>query len=177
MEMMLHMARTSVDIFRQNYENLIDSVCIDDSRVMISELLPRGNVDMKPYNEVLKSLCADSAVEFVENYNSFLLASGEMLDTYLYDDQVHINASGTRRLLANFDRLHQVTSTSKAPARKPYQNRNCAGFLAFRAGPPRYTKPFRQSNQLCHICDRYGGHNTKECWYNGRNAGFQSRSR
>ena len=108
MEMMLHMARTSVDTFRQNYENLIDSVCIDDSRVMISELLPRGNVDMKPYNEVLKSLCADSAVEFVENYNSFLLASGEMLDTYFYDDQVHINASGTRRLLANFDRLHQV---------------------------------------------------------------------
>ena len=129
---------------------------------------------MKPYNEVLKSLCADNAVEFVENYNIFLLS--EILDTYFYDE-VHINASGTRRLLANFDRLHQVTSTLKAPARKPYQNRNRAGFQAFRAIPPRYTKPFRQSNQLCHICDRYGWHNTKECWYNGRNVGFQSRPR
>ena len=68
--------------FRDSYECLIDSVYVDDRNVIISELLPRDDADVKPYYEVLRSLCEDNAVEFVENFDSFLLASGEMPESY-----------------------------------------------------------------------------------------------
>ena len=43
-----------LDDFRDNYEFLIDSVYVDDRCVIISELFPRDDADMKPYNEVLR---------------------------------------------------------------------------------------------------------------------------
>lgn len=133
---------------------------------------------MTPYNEVLKSLCSDNAVEFVENHNGFLLASGEILDTLFYSDQIHINAAGTKKLLANFNRLHQIIRSSGEPSHKPphYQNRPRAGFRPLKKGPPR-SKPFRPLNQYCHICERFGGHNTQECWYNGWSNRFPSQTR
>ena len=54
-------------------------------------LLPMETVDLKPYNEKLKSLCADNAVEFVENYDSFLLANGQLVDSiYLKSSYISI---------------------------------------------------------------------------------------
>lgn len=124
-----------LDDFRDSYESLIDSVYVDDRRVIISELLPRDDADVQPYNEVLMSLCEDNAVEFVENFDSFLLASGEMPKSYFNDDKVHINTGGTRRLLTNIDRLHQVTRPFMAPAQRPYKTRS--GFQNNRTAPPK----------------------------------------
>ena len=76
-----------LETFRESYEELIDMVAADVSRrVIVSELLPRETVDLKPYNETLKSLCADNAVEFVENYDSFLLANGQLVDSFYLKD-------------------------------------------------------------------------------------------
>lgn len=73
-----------LDTFRENFDTLINTVCDGTRRVIVSEPLPRESVDLEPYNETLSSLCADNAVEFVENYNSFLLATGEIPDTFFF---------------------------------------------------------------------------------------------
>ena len=45
--------------------------------------MPRETVDLKPYNEKLKSLCA-----YVENYDSFLLANGQLVDSFYFKDKL-----------------------------------------------------------------------------------------
>ena len=98
-----------LDSFYEEFDSLIDSVSDGTRRIIISGLLPRDTVDLVPYNTLLQSLCADNAVEFVDNYNNFLLASGEIADTYFCKDKVHINTEDTRRLLCNIDKLHRDT--------------------------------------------------------------------
>lgn len=171
-----------LDTFYEEFDSLIDSVSDGTRRVIISGLLPRDTVDLEPYNEILQSLCADNAVEFVDNYNGFLLASGEIADIYFHKDKVHINTEGTGRLLRNIDKLHRVTrqyatleqNNSSQGYRQGFR-RNAKGF------PSRGYQPspnYRSSYRYCHICSRNGGHSTQECWFNGRNngsAGYASR--
>ena len=76
----------NIESFRENYEELLDIVADGTRRVIVSELLPRETVDLQSYNETLKSLCADNAVELVENYDSFLLANGQLVDSYYLKD-------------------------------------------------------------------------------------------
>ena len=61
----------------EEFETLIDSVSDGTRRVIISGLLPRDTVDLEPYNEIFQSLCADNAVEFVDNYNSYNYLTSE----------------------------------------------------------------------------------------------------
>ena len=49
-------AKTLIITFRDNYEELLDIVADGSLRVIVSELIPRETVDLKPYNETLKSL-------------------------------------------------------------------------------------------------------------------------
>ena len=79
----------------------------------MSVLLPREN-------ETLKSLCADNAVELVENYDSFLLANGQLVDSFYLKDKRHINTAGTRKLLNNINGLHQIFSTH--PVQRHHRN-------------------------------------------------------
>ena len=46
-------------------------------------------------------------MEFVENYDSFLFATGELVDSYYFKDKVHINMTGTRKLLDNINKFHK----------------------------------------------------------------------
>lgn len=156
-----------LETFSEKYESLLNIVSDGTRRVIVSELLPRETVDLKPYNETLKSLCADNAVEFVENYDSFLLANGDMPDSYYYNDKVHISATGTRRLLNNISELHQITRPYSASRHHSYTQRSGYGFRR----RPNNTD-FRghgYDTKYCHICSR-NGHSTQECWYNGRNS-------
>ena len=164
-----------LDSFYEEFDSLIDSVSDGTRRIIISGLLPRDTVDLVPYNKLLQSLCADNAVEFVDNYNSFLLASGEIADTYFCKDKVHINTEGTRSLLCNIDKLHRVTrqytTLEQHNLSQGYRQgfrRNTRGFTSRRyQSSPNY----RSSHKYCHICSRNGGHSTQECWFNGRTNG------
>ena len=153
-----------LDSFQEKYEHLLNTVCDGTRRVIVSGLLPREAVNLQSYNETLKSLCADNAVEFVENYSRFLFASSEMTDALFHKDKVHIS---TRELLSNINKLHQVTRTFQEFKSKPFvqryrsSSRNMAKATNFRQ--------FRSPTKYCHICSRTGGHSTQECWYNGRN--------
>ena len=151
-----------LETFRENYEELLDIVADGSRRVIVSELLPRETVDLQPYNETLKSLCADNAVEFVENYDSFLLANGKLVDSFYNNDKLHINTTGTRKLLNNIKELHQIVCTH--PNQRHRKNRP-----GFHRNPPHDYSNRSAPHKFCHICYRSGSHNTDECWYNGRN--------
>ena len=46
---------TDLDAFCDHYISLLDSLLAEDRRLIVSGLLPRGNVDIEPYNDKLKS--------------------------------------------------------------------------------------------------------------------------
>ena len=100
-----------IDSFRENFEELIDTVTDGSKRVIVSGFLPRNSVDLEPYSETLESLCADNAADFVDDYDSFLLATGEQADSYYNQDKTHINMAGTRKLLKNINGLHRIINT------------------------------------------------------------------
>ena len=156
-----------IESFREHYESLIDTVNDGNRRIIVSGLLPRGSVDLEPYNETLKSMCADNIVELVDNYDSFLLATGELVDSYYSKDKVHINMTGTRKLLENINKVHKVCNMQRAHRQHTDYNNFRQRQTSFRGN--------NQSSKYCHICCRNGNHSTYECWYNGRNERLATR--
>ena len=53
-------------------------------------------------------------MDFVENYQNFLLASGEIPESYYSRNKVHLNNYGTRKLLSNIGKVHRVAAQSQA---------------------------------------------------------------
>ena len=101
---------TDLDAFCDNYISLLDSLLAEDRRLIVSGLLPRGNVDIEPYNDKLKSWCDENDVEYIDQKSdSFSLATGEIAETFFNSDKTHLNASGTRKFLANIDTVCKVT--------------------------------------------------------------------
>ena len=107
-------ADSGVDIttFSDNYVSLLNSLEAENRPIIVSGLTPRESVDLKPYNQSLKDICNENDLQFIDNYDSFLLASGEMPESYFYGDKLHLNASGTRRLLSNIDKVHNINRNS-----------------------------------------------------------------
>ena len=144
-------------------------------------LLPRVSVDLELYNECLKSLCQTHNVEFVDHYNGFLLASGDIADSYYYTDKLHTNAFGTRKLLRNLDTVHCITSPypRSQPAgpvsqKRPFAGRADSYSRRYHNCQHRKASHNVQSQnglKYCHIC-LVRGHGTQECWFNGRDRGM-----
>ena len=67
-----------LDSFSKNYVCLLNDLSAEYRHIIVSGLTPRESVDLKPYNQILKSICDENNIEFIDNYNKFLLASGEM---------------------------------------------------------------------------------------------------
>ena len=167
-----------LETFSDEYEQLIHSLKENDHRVIVSGLLPRETVDLSPYNEKLRQLCDTCETEFIDNYDSFLLASGELPESYYLKDKLHLNNYGTKKLLSNIDKVHRVTSQVQPTGRnKPsYMYRTPAQHGVRRSGNndrPGHLR--RQTNKYCHICMK-NGHVTQECWFNGRTEGWSGRS-
>ena len=70
-----------MDSFQDEYISLLESLASDDCRLIVSGLLPRGSADLESYNEQLKALCDENDIDFINHYDDFLLASGELPDT------------------------------------------------------------------------------------------------
>ena len=155
-----------LETFTESYTSLLDNLESENRRLIVSGLLPRESVNLEPYNEKLKTLCQNRDIEFIDHYNGFLLASGDMADSYFHKDKVHLNSFGKKKLLKNIDAVHQVTSanTNHAVPRNGYT-------FVGRSGFPAKSRGYRNGPKYCHICSR-NGHSTQDCWYNGRNAGL-----
>ena len=79
---------TDLETFAAKYELLINSLLPDDHRVVVAGLLPRETVDLSAYNNKLRQLCDAFDTEIVENYQNFLLASGELPESYYSRDKI-----------------------------------------------------------------------------------------
>ena len=157
-----------LDTFNDSYSTLLNNLTSPGRRLIVSGLLPRETVDLDSYNKGLKTLCQNKNIEFVDHYNGFLLASGDIADSYFQRDKVHLNPRGIRKLLQNLDTVIKVTefattSDDAWPIKRNHYNRPQTGVYPKANG-------IRSGPKYCHICDRRG-HDTKECWFNSRNAG------
>ena len=150
-----------LDTFSDNYVSFLNSLSAENRRIIVSGLLPRESVDLKPYNDTLKTICDENDLEFIDNHDNFLLASGEMPASYFQKDKLHLNTHGTRRLLSNINKVISVTKYIPR-SNKPTH---------FQGSHPNQnnTRPtsngHRMSPKFCHICFKRN-HSTQECYFN-----------
>ena len=97
---------TDAESFCDSYVSLLDNLLADDRRLIVSGLLPRESVDLEPY----KSLCDENDLEYIDHIDVFLLATGEIPETYFHNDKTHLNMSGTRKFLLNIYAMCKVTN-------------------------------------------------------------------
>ena len=151
-----------LDTFSKSYVSLLNSISAENHRIIVSGLLPRKSVDLKPYNDILKTICNQNDIEFIDN---FLLASVKMPSTFFDHDKLHLNNQGTRRLLSCINKVITVTKYTPRPY-KPKPPR-CSFINRNNPRPPR--NGHNMSTKVCHICST-PRHSTHECKFNGRNA-------
>ena len=92
-----------------SYVELLNSLEVDNRRIIVSGLLPRPSVDLKSYHEILKAICEENDIQYIDHYNSFVLASREMPESYFHKDKLHLWISGTEKLLSNINKIHTIT--------------------------------------------------------------------
>ena len=153
-----------LDTFCDDYISLLDSLSNDDRRIIVSGLLPRKGINLEPYNEQLKAICEENNIEFINNFDDFLYASGELPATYFHKDKLHLNFNGTKKLLSNVDKTCKVTrpDTQGYDAPAPRMPR----YSGFGRGHQSGRRP-RSNPKYCHICSKQG-HSTQDCYFNGR---------
>ncbi|MEW8152905.1 MAG: hypothetical protein AB2810_22440, partial [Candidatus Thiodiazotropha endolucinida] len=86
--------------FREKYLNLLECMKQKNCKT-VSGLLPRGGTNMKPFNEILKELCKQSNAIYIDNHDSFIMASGELPFDLYHADKVNLKFSGIRTLVHN----------------------------------------------------------------------------
>ena len=69
---------TDLNKFADSYTSLINDLTSENRRIIVSGLLPRASANLHLYNERLRTLCEDQNIDFVDSYNLFLLASGDL---------------------------------------------------------------------------------------------------
>ena len=96
-------AKAKPDQFKAKYQSLLQSLSETESKIYISGLLPRGRIDIKPYNNILKSLSSQFQATFIDNHDSFIMASGELPFEYYQADRTNLKFPGTRLLVRNIN--------------------------------------------------------------------------
>ena len=94
-------AKAKPDQFKAKYQSLLQSLSETESKIYISGLLPRGRIDIKPYNNILKRLSSQFQATFIDNHDSFIMASGELPFEYYQADRTNLKFPGTRLLVRN----------------------------------------------------------------------------
>ena len=90
--------------FRDKYSSLLNYVSQQNCNIFVSGLLPRGGKNVKPFNEVLVDLCKSTKAKFIDNHDSFVMASGELPFDFFYPDKMSLKFSGTRKLVQIINR-------------------------------------------------------------------------
>ena len=171
---------TDIETFAEQYESLLTEHMSNNRRVIVSGLLPRKTVDLSPYNDRLKSLCEAYEIDYIDNYGDFLHASGDIPDSYYMRDKIHLNSYGLKKLLSNINRVHHIVRPRQTSLANRRYGESQSGSRRVHVGGTRNfrTRTYSQGRQsrkrYCHICQR-DGHETRECWFNGRSSGRQER--
>lgn len=177
---------TDLDTFIGRYRKLVKGLACSGRRIVVSGLLHRRSVDLKPYEDRLNMLCSELGIEHVSNYDNFMFAFGEMPAMYFLKDKLHLAREGTRKLLLNIDSVHSVLVSPNVQANihVPSDQRNGRQFRrnvqqpasnGFRHVGSMYSNTTRRTHtalpgyghKYCYVCERTG-HSTQECWFNTR---------
>ena len=154
-----------LDTFCDDYISLLDSLCNDDRRISVSGLLPRMDINLEPYNEQLKAICEENNIEFINNFDDFLYASGELPATYFNKVKLHLNFNGTiRKLLSNVDKTCKITRPDTQGYDAPVPRR--PRYFGLGRGHQAGGRP-RSNPKYCHICSKQG-HSAQDCYFNVR---------
>ena len=87
--------------FRQKYQALLDSLISQNLKVHVSGLLPRGQKNVKPFNDILVNLSQNLNIDFIANHDSFVLASGDCPFDFFHPDRINLKFAGIRTLVRN----------------------------------------------------------------------------
>ena len=98
---------TEIAHFEQQYENLISLIRKKNSKckVLLSNMCPRGDIDVTEINDVIRDLCQTHNVTLI-NSNADFYDKKKKLRNHFYKlwDSIHLSRSGTKRLLGSFER-------------------------------------------------------------------------
>ena len=131
-----HMAK---DTFKAKYNELIELVS-KSSKVIVSGLLPKENLNVSSYNQVLLDICKSQGISFVENHSSFILASGEIPKYLFHFDKIHLKPYGTAKLLSNINSKCTIFKDKSNETSQPfhYPNKNRWQNVQARSNHSRY---------------------------------------
>ena len=116
-KIILHIGGNDIDekithtAFKNKYQSLLTFISTKTDKIFVSGLLPRGGINIKPYNNILKELSVTANAKFIDNHNSFILASGEQPFEFFQADMVHLKFPGTRVLVNNMNTCCPVLPT------------------------------------------------------------------
>ena len=115
-EIVIHIGGHDIDgnikpaVFRQKYQSLLDYLISQNLKVHVSGILPRGPKSVKPFNDILTTLCKNLNISFIANHDSFVLASGDCPFEFFHNDRVNLKFAGTRTLVRNIHNICPVLS-------------------------------------------------------------------
>lgn len=127
-----------------------------DINVIVSELTPRKDVDVRSVNTALKEFCNQCSVSFVEQY-----ATTECQTKFIHWDGIHLTKYGTAHLLKN---INAVTSILKDGVNaKRYSSMNNDPLCYYCGETGHVTKVCRHGSPVrCWKCG-VTGHKSKMC--------------
>ena len=101
--------------FKIKYQSLLNSIMDKHGKIVISGLLPRRATNMKPYNNILKEMSSQFKAQFIDNHDSFIMASGKLPFEYFHADRVNLKFPGTRLLIQNINDKCKIISNIQRP--------------------------------------------------------------
>ena len=143
-KIILHIGGNDIDenithtAFKNKYQSLLTFIGTKTDKIFVSGLLARGGINIKPYNNILKELSVTANAKFIDNHNSFILASGEQPFEFFQADMVHLKFPGTRVLVNNMDTCCPVLPT-RLDTRNHVDQHWCTSGRGQRHGRPTYT--------------------------------------
>ena len=108
-------AKIDPNTFKDKYASLLMSLSDKGCDVFVSGLLPRGGTNMTPYNDILRELSVTNKAKFVNNHDSFILASGGLPFDYFQSDKVSLIFPGIRVLVHNINNHCPILPPRKFP--------------------------------------------------------------
>ena len=141
-------ANISQTAFREKYSSLLNSLNFENCKLFVSGILPRRGINVKPFNTILSDLCRLMKTEYVDNHDSFVMASGEIPFDFFFPDKVNLKFSGTRKLVQNINKLCKIlpiqhSTRSREPIRYRPQQQDRSGY---RKQYPGYNRRFGSRN-------------------------------
>lgn len=116
--------KISQSVFREKYKSLLSNLTEQGCKLYVSGFLPRGKTNVKPFNDILKHLCQTHGIQFIENHDSFILASGDLPYDFFYADKINLKFAGTRALVHSINSQCMILpKRNNGSSHNPFENR------------------------------------------------------